>query len=229
MPPSMTAPLLAPVGINEMQNIDLLGAQPYVVIKNQILFRQEGGGYVITAINPNDSYTIADYKQLPEKAPYELIKGKLVFMPSPVVYHQRICLRMSAAMQQYANSRALGEVFIAPLDVYLDAENVFQPDVFFIAKERSAIVQRFIQGAPDVVIEVLSAHTRLYDRQEKAMVYCSSGVKEYWIIDPEEKTVALFQFERGEPALKKQLRSPDEAMVSAVLEGFTILLKEIFA
>jgi len=87
----------------------------------------------------------------------------------------------------------LGEVLYSPIDVYLDNENVYQPDIVVILKNSKAKVsEKGIEGTPDIVIEIISPSTAYYDLIEKKEVYEKYGVKEYWIIDPKSKTFEIY-------------------------------------
>lgn len=85
-------------------------------------------------------YTYKDYAALPEGAPYQLIEGELVLTPSPITEHRRIVRKVLVKLSSFAEEGGLGEVFSAPYDVYLDEENVVQPDILFISKERLNII-----------------------------------------------------------------------------------------
>ncbi len=131
-------------------------------------------------------YTYADYEKLPEGAPYQLIGGDLVKEPSPVPYHQILSRRIEFELVKFVEERALGEVLYAPMDVYLSDTEVYQPDILFISKERMSIIgEKKIEAAPDLVIEILSPSSAYYDLRHKKNVYETSGVKEYWVVDPQ--------------------------------------------
>lgn len=135
-------------------------------------------------------YTYEDYEKLPEGAPYQLIGGELIMTPSPVPYHQIILRRIGFELVKFVEERRLGEVIYAPMDVYLSKTETYQPDIIFISNERLNIIgEKKIEAAPDLVMEILLESTAYYDLRHKKRVYESSGVKEYWIIDPMEKSM----------------------------------------
>lgn len=103
-------------------------------------------------------------------------------------------------------SHNLGEVLFAPVDVYLDEKNVYQPDLIFISKDQLNILQNTIKGVPDLVIEILSKGSEKLDKIEKKEVYERTGVKEYWIVEPETKKVWGY---RLEDKLFKEILSQD--------------------
>ena len=103
-------------------------------------------------------FTYKDYLQLPEDKRYELVEGEFFMVPSPNYYHQVISKRLFRTLDDYVRKFGLGEVLYAPLDVILSEENVLQPDILFISKERfNIITNKNIQGAPDLIIEILSS------------------------------------------------------------------------
>jgi Uma2 family endonuclease len=134
-------------------------------------------------------YRAADYWQLPEGVPIELIKGRFVVSPSPVPRHQIALLLLSEHFLQIARKSG-GIVLCAPMDVVFSDDTILQPDLLYVAPQRRAIVKRRVEGAPDLVIEIISGTSRR-DRVEKLDLYARFGVAEYWIVDPETQ---LFDF-----------------------------------
>lgn len=134
------------------------------------------------------------FKNLPEGTLTQLIENKLIMSPAPLDVHQEVIGEIFLSIAAYVKRHRLGKVRIAPYDVYLDAENAFQPDIVFVSNERlHTIKKNGLHGAPDLVIEVLSLATGRYDEKEKKKVYERCGVKEYWIINPADKAVQGFQ------------------------------------
>lgn len=171
--------------------------------------------------------TLADFRALPEGPPYyELVGGQLIEMPSPTPTHQRIVTRLSAKMLNFADEHDLGEVFVALLDTHLTDEDAYQPDVLFISHERAAIVEERIEGAPDLVVEVLSPSTGYYDLTQKRRVYAETGAREYWIVDPMERTVDVLENTGEGFEGRGVLQERDEA-TSKVLEGFSVRLADL--
>lgn len=135
--------------------------------------------------------TASDFRKLPEGTRAQLIEGELLMSPAPSVQHQRIVARLLILLSKYVEEHQLGEVLPAPVDVYLEPGSVSQPDLIFISKARAAIVRDVLEGPPDLVVEVLSPGTAYYDLKKKRRVYERTGVKEYWIADPEEKSIEV--------------------------------------
>lgn len=132
--------------------------------------------------------TYEDYCALPEDGKrYEILDGDLYMSPSPMTPHQRAALRMARLLCDFVDVRMLGEVFIAPCDVILDQHNIVVPDLLFVSKSRQSIItEKNIQGAPDLLVEILSPSTRLRDIRDKRNIYARCGVEWYWIFDAQE-------------------------------------------
>jgi Uma2 family endonuclease len=121
---------------------------------------------------------------------YEVIDGALIVSPTPRVPHQRAVLRLATALSNHVRAQGLGEVFVAPTAVILDDENALEPDVVFVSRDRIDIVtERAIEGAPDLVVEVLSDSSRAGDRGLKQRLYARMGIPHYWLIDPRARTL----------------------------------------
>ncbi len=139
--------------------------------------------------------TYADYKALDvdDNFWYELINGELVKKSSPAPRHQMIQAKLFRLLANYAFENKRGEVLCAPVDVYVDDENVPQPDLLFIANENAHIItDDGIMGAPNLVVEILSPSSIKRDRSQKLHLYERLCVPEYWIIDPKSATVELY-------------------------------------
>ncbi len=137
--------------------------------------------------------TADTFFKLPEtNLPTELIDGVLLEMPSPNVEHQRLLRRFARAVEDIIPE---GEVFVAPLDVYLDDLNVVQPDVFWVSLKnpRCVILEQHVRGAPDLVIEILSPGTARKDRKTKFHLYQRHGVREYWLVHPGDQLIEVWQ------------------------------------
>ncbi len=115
-------------------------------------------------------YRAADYWQLPESEPVELVRGRLMMSPSPTPYHQTLVVLLAEMLSGIARQSG-GLVYCAPMDVVLADDTILQPDLLYIAKNRCDIVQNRIEGPPDLVIEILSEGTERRDRLEKLDLY----------------------------------------------------------
>ncbi len=130
--------------------------------------------------------TYADYCAIPHDGKrYELLDGKIYVGTSPTTQHQRISRNLKFALHGHVLEHSLGEVLNAPVDVILDRGTVVQPDLLFVATPRLAIIrQRAVEGAPDLVVEILSESTESMDGGPKRQVYARYGVTHYWIVAP---------------------------------------------
>jgi len=174
-------------------------------------------------------FTYEDYLKTPEDQRYELIEGELIMTPSPVPYHQWLSKNIEFELEKFVREKELGKVFYAPCDIYLDNENVLQPDILFISKQRLNIIgEKNIQGAPDLVIEILSESTAYIDMVKKKKLYAQFGVKEYWILDPGEKTAETYTPKNALFVLTKRFTEKD-VLESPLLPGLKIKLSHVFA
>lgn len=159
----------------------------------------------------------ADYMALPEGFPAQLIDGELVKDPAPTYGHQRLVLDLAAMLRELVGR---DRVVISPIDVFLDDENVFQPDVLVTPaplRRDAADV-----GIPCLVIEVLSPSTRHLDRRRKLGSYLEAGIEEVWIVDPDSGTVEIHTV-GGETVG----RGRDE-VASRIVPGFRVVPDVLF-
>ena len=133
-------------------------------------------------------YRRADYAALPDEPRCELIHGRFYLSPSPVRLHQFLVTQLWQILQAVAGERG-GQALVAPMDVHLADHTVAQPDVLYVSPERQEILQDWIEGAPDLVVEVLSPSTARMDRLLKLNRYAQGGVREYWLVDPALRTI----------------------------------------
>ena len=150
--------------------------------------------------NPQVRLTVRDYLSIPEddENRYELIDGELYMAPAPSWRHQRAAFRLCDALDKFVYANELGEIAIAPIDVYLSDEDVFQPDIVYISIERLDIIHpNGVHGAPDLVVEVLSPGTERRDKTLKSARYAMFNVREYWQADPVAKTITVLRARDG--------------------------------
>ena len=206
----------------------LLSVQNYYLVDKQIVyFHEELQMYVITVINENEDYDETDYKQLPFEAPYQLIQAKLVFMQSPTNNHQAILMRLSASLFNFVEQYKLGQVRFAPLDVKFDEHNIFQPDLMFISIKRSSIIKKWIFGAPDFIVEILSPSTEKYDREKKMPIYARYEVLEYWLVDVKGEKIEVYHNHRKKMKLV-QIAEKTDTIRSVAIEGLELELWKVF-
>ncbi len=172
--------------------------------------------------------TVADYMALPIEWGVELIDG--VFYdktPAPGAKHQSAVLRLAAFLENRVRRRKLGEIFISPFDVVLSNRTVVQPDVVFIAQAHLERLDERLNGPPDIAIEFLSKHHREHDLLRKRSLYLNHRLPEYWIGDPDARTVEVLELDgtrwrcRGLFGIEDVVRTP-------LLPRFAIPVTEIF-
>ncbi len=173
-------------------------------------------------------YTYEDYLKTSDDKQYELIDGELLTTPSPVPNHQRISRKLEFILEKFVTENNLGEIFDAPCDVYLDDENVIQPDILFISLDRLAIIgEKNIQGAPDLAVEIISENSAYKDMVQKKRLYARFGVKEYWVVIPDCEEIEIYILKDNTYRLYKSYNKSDN-LESPLLKGLNIALKDIF-
>lgn len=175
--------------------------------------------------------TYEDYVHFPDDGKrHEIIDGDHYVTPAPRTKHQKVSNNTATAMTVFVKRHRLGIVLTAPCDVILSDENVLEPDLLFVAAARSNIItDENIQGAPDLLVEILSQSTRKRDELIKRKLYERFGVKEYWIIDPELETVKVFRSMQNKFSRPMELSSEGgDVLTTELLPGFQLPLAEIF-
>jgi Uma2 family endonuclease len=178
-------------------------------------------------IDKSKHWTVEDYLLLGDGVqPCQLINGELIMSPAPNPSHQRI-IRSLFKLLDAANP--MGEIFFSPIDLFINQKNVFQPDLLFLSKENiSFVTQRGIEGPPDLIIEVISASNVFVDRNTKKKAYLDFGVKEYWIVDPGNKTLEVYLRSQTNHEVPHLYLAEDGTVTSTVLTQLSFDLKEIF-
>jgi Uma2 family endonuclease len=149
------------------------------------------------AIELKHKLDYSDYAAIPPDGKrYEIIEGDLYVTPAPTPFHQRVSKRLQRQIEAYFEQRALGEVFDAPIDLILTHQDVVQPDLLVVANV-AQVSGRGIEGAPLLVVEILSPSTRTTDRTVKARRYAALGIPHYWIVDQETSTVECYRLEQS--------------------------------
>lgn len=167
--------------------------------------------------------TYDDYCLLPDDGKRrEIIEGELFVTPSPETAHQRAIGRLAVRLWQSIESQKSGEIFFAPFDVVFSEFDVVEPDLLFISNARAGVLTRKnVQGAPDLVVEVLSESTARVDRTVKLKLYGKFRVEEYWLIDPEGPSAEIYR--RGEEGLELVAKlAAEDALASPIFPGFSM-------
>ena len=180
-----------------------------------------------TEVDTTVSYE--EFRQLPDDGKrYELIHGEVRVAPAPNTKHQFCVLHLGSSLERFLTHNRLGIVFIAPLDVRLSSDTAVQPDLVYISNAHAAIiVENYIDGAPDLVIEILSPSTAVYDRATKLALYAEAGVPWVWLLEPQAKTVEILKLERSKYLVDSILAS-QQVLTSGVFPGWQLPLDELF-
>jgi Uma2 family endonuclease len=178
--------------------------------------------------------TYDDFVRIPDDGKrHEIIDGVHYVTPSPVSRHQVLVGRLHLAIGKYLDVHPeVGQVLLAPLDTVFSPWDVVEPDLMFVAADQLDILtEPNIQGAPALVVEVLSPGTRRRDRGIKRRLFDRGGVREYWIVDPEGRDVTIYRrMADGSFPKVAQLGAADEAtVVTPLLPGFSFSLVKLFA
>ena len=172
--------------------------------------------------------TYADLAHMPDDGKrYELLEGVLTVSPSPNRKHQWVVWNLVTFFTRVKVAR-YGEAYVAPFDVILDMHNVVQPDVLFIRTDRLSIVtENNVQGAPDLVVEVLSPTTRDRDLTAKAHMYAQFGITEYWIVDPDDGTLRVYQLTDTGYVMEEPL-TDSATWISPLFPTLPVSVSELF-
>ena len=180
--------------------------------------------------SPSRTMTATEFLNLPESStPMELIDGELMMPPAPLLPHQNIIHRLSVLLAQVPGV-GLDDVFPAPTDVHFDDGNVFQPDMVWLSPDNERcmrVATRYLRGAPDLVVEVLSPGTAQQDMGKKRQVYEQHGVREYWLVDGAARTVEVLVL-REQKFEQVGVFSETNSFKSPVLNDAPIDVSKIF-
>ncbi len=158
----------------------------------------------------------------------EIINGEKIMAPSPFAKHQLIVARLYNVFYKFVSEKKIGEVFISPLDViFEEGVNRLQPDLIFVRKENTGIIQDWIRGAPDLVVEVISENSLTLDTVIKKEIYERYGVKEFWLAFPQEMAVQIYALEGGRYRLLS-FAEQSGSVKSKIIEGLEVNINEVF-
>jgi Uma2 family endonuclease len=158
----------------------------------------------------------------------QIINGEEIVMPSPLSIHQIILGNLFLELSLFVRKTKAGRVCTAPLDVILEeGVNRVQPDILFVRQDRLGIIRNFVEGAPDLIIEIISPSSLDMDTTEKKEIYERFGVPEYWIVEPRLKLIEVFSLEGGKYRLDNYAVESG-TVTSRLLPGFAVDLEIIF-
>jgi len=169
-----------------------------------------------------------DYCLLPSNGKrYEIIDGELFVTPSPLWRHQNVLTNLLYYLVDFVKKHDLGKVYPAPFDVVFSQYDVVEPDILYVSKTRASVLtEKNVQGAPDLVVEILSESTAKIDRTTKLKLYARYGVAEYWVIDPATCSVEIYRPVSGGYELVVQLDS-SQSLTSPLFPGFALPLSKL--
>ena len=178
--------------------------------------------------NTNTRLTFADYLETSDDERFELLNGELILSPSPKEIHQYTSSMLHLKIGTHARKCNLGKVYFSPFDVVLSDTDAVQPDLLFVSNVRAdKNTHDNVRGAPDLVVEILSPTTADRDRTIKLDMYTTHGFKEYWMVDPDSRTVIVLL--RGESRFEVSgIYGEDQILCSPTLEGFQRRAKRDF-
>jgi Uma2 family endonuclease len=173
--------------------------------------------------------TYEEFRHLPDDGKrYELIHGEVHLTPAPTTWHQLALENLSHSLGTYIREKGVGRIAYAPLDVRLGRDTSLQPDLIFVSTSRTGIIQEnLIAGAPDLVVEILSASTAAHDRATKLPVYAEGGVPEVWLIDSQAKTVEVLKLQ-GKKYFVDTTLAGDQILTSNLFPGWQLPLTDLF-
>jgi Uma2 family endonuclease len=175
-------------------------------------------------------WTYSDYAALPDDGRrYEVMNGVLLLMPSPSRSHQKTVGELFIHLRTHVQTSSLGEVYMAPFDVELAPDTIVQPDVLVILNAGlEKVAEEGVIGAPDLVVEVASPSTGPYDRLTKYYAYARARVPEYWIVNPEKRTVEVLALE-GNTYHSLGIFRGQDILPSQIIPGLPVHVEQFFA
>jgi Uma2 family endonuclease len=191
------------------------------------------GDETMQPARPDTRLTYDDFLLFPDDGRrHELIDGEHYVTPSPNTRHQRLVGRLHAAFVLYLRDHPdAGEAFLAPFDVVFTQFDVVEPDLLFISSDqRDIVTEKHVRGAPAIVIEILSPGTRKVDEKVKYRLFEQSGVREYWVVDPElDLTKVHRRSSNGSFSRVGEITAEQgDTLATPLLPGFAVALSELF-
>ncbi len=175
------------------------------------------------------TWTVDAFRQLPEGPPfYELEDGKLIEMAQPTILHQMLLAYLMRIIGNYLAEKPLGQLFLE-VEVQLLDSIIYVPDFCYVANDNDGLFigKRALEGSPDLVVEILSPSTRNRDRSKKFRVYEAQGIQHYWIVDPYDKLIWVYE-NSALGFLTKHIIEPGEAFSPAIFPGLSIDLTSVW-
>jgi Uma2 family endonuclease len=188
---------------------------------------------MVSPARPERRLTYDDFLLFPEGdgLRHEIIDGVHYVTPSTSIRHQDLVGRLHLAIGNFlASHPGMGRVFLSPLDVVFTIHDIVEPDLVFVAGDQTSIMtEANIQGAPAIVVEVLSKSTRKRDERIKKELFERGGVREYWMVDPDRDQLIVHLREAdGFHACPPLVAADRAVLVTSLLPGFSLSLAELF-
>ena len=182
-----------------------------------------------------ESYTFADYLTWDEGDRYEIIYGDAVMMAPPMRIHQEILTEIFKQIAYFLDDKSC-KIYPAPFGVRLfendgdspdDVDTVVEPDISVVC-DHNKLDDYGCKGAPDMVIEILSPSTLRHDRIVKLDLYQRAGVREYWIADPQSRSIEVYLLDENNYLKPREVYTANDTAKVTVLEGCTVELSRVF-
>jgi Uma2 family endonuclease len=184
------------------------------------------------AHQPDTRLTYDDFLLFPDDGRrHELIDGEHYVTPSPNRRHQQLVGRLYFALEAHLRAHTVGEVYLAPFDVVLSEFDVVEPDLLVVTTDqRNILTDANVQGAPAIVVEILSPGTRRVDEKIKYGLFARAGVREYWVVDPELDVVRVFRRlpDRSFPRVAELAAEARAELTTPLLPAFALPLVDLF-
>lgn len=178
------------------------------------------------AFQTNQKFTWDDYQTWSDDQRWEIIAGEAFAMsPSPTTRHQVISRELAASMHPFFRKGPC-EYFVAPFDVQLSDEDIVQPDLMVVC-DKNQIKRTHIEGAPKLVVEIVSESSTIHDRMRKSQLYARAGVQEYWIVTPFPSLIEVFELDGGSYRVR-HVFGKDDTLSSPAFPGLSIPLADVF-
>jgi Uma2 family endonuclease len=183
--------------------------------------------------HPDRRLTYDDFLLFPENdgLRHEIIDGVHYVTAAPSLRHQDLVGRLHLALGNHLAAHPdVGRVFLSPLDVVFTLHDIVEPDLLFVAGDQTSIMtERNIQGAPAIVVEVVSKSTRSRDERIKRELFDRGGVREYWLVDPDRRGIAVHRREGSRLDARTWLSAAEHAVLTTpLIPGFSLSVSELF-
>jgi Uma2 family endonuclease len=182
----------------------------------------------MTPVKTRPRKTVEDFMKLPEGVRAELIEGEIFMSPSPKEKHQRAAVNLTRILSTFVQKDSLGRLYAAPFDVHLPSGDIVEPDLIFVSTGNQSIIQDWIRGVPDLLVEIISPDSPERDRIVKRHLYQENGVKEYWLVDIDQDSIEVLKLS-GKAYTPHGYFEAGDALTSAVIPGLSLPVRQVFA